>query len=99
MPYILVLVTAIAGVNVVLVLVLGLLSTGVIGIATGGISFFDWFGSMGDGIIGMGELIIITLIAGGMLELIRFNGGIDYIIEKLTRHVNGKRGAELSIAF
>ncbi|MCD8166010.1 MAG: Na+/H+ antiporter NhaC family protein [Bacteroides sp.] len=99
LPYILVLVTAIAGVNVVLVLVLGILSTGIIGIATGSISFFDWFGSMGDGIIGVGELIIITLIAGGMLELIRFNGGIDYIIEKLTRHVNGKRGAELSIAF
>ncbi|MCD8260763.1 MAG: Na+/H+ antiporter NhaC family protein [Bacteroides sp.] len=98
LPYILVLVTAIAGVNVVLVLVLGILSTSIIGIATGSISFFDWFGSMGDGIIGMGELIIITLIAGGMLELIRFNGGIDYIIDKLTRHVNGKRGAELSIA-
>ena len=46
----------------------------------------------------MGELIIITLLAGGMLEMIRFNGGIDYIIEKLTRKVNSKRGAELSIA-
>ncbi len=46
----------------------------------------------------MGELIIITLLAGGMLETIRYNGGIDFIIRKLTRHVNGKRGAELSIA-
>jgi Na+/H+ antiporter NhaC len=46
----------------------------------------------------MGELIIITLMAGGLLELIKHNGGIDYIIEKLTRQVHGKRGAELSIA-
>ena len=53
---------------------------------------------MGTGITGMGELIIITLMAGGMLELIRFNGGVDYIIQKLTKHVNSKRGAELCIA-
>ena len=46
----------------------------------------------------MGDLIIITLMAGGMLELIRFNGGVDYIIQKLTKHVNSKRGAELCIA-
>lgn len=46
----------------------------------------------------MGGLIIITLLAGGMLELIRYNGGIDYIINLLTRHVSGKRGAEFSIA-
>lgn len=46
----------------------------------------------------MGELIIITLMAGGLLELIRFNGGVDYILNVLTRHIRGKRGAELSIA-
>ena len=61
-------------------------------------NFRLWFGAMGTGITGMGELIIITLLAGGMLETIRYNGGIDFIIRKLTRHVNGKRGAELSIA-
>ena len=47
---------------------------------------------------GMGELIIVTLMAGGMLELIRFNGGVDYVLHRLTQHVKGKRGAELSIA-
>ena len=46
----------------------------------------------------MGELIIVTLMAGGMLELIRYNGGVDYIIQTLTRNINGKRGAELCIA-
>lgn len=97
-PYLIVLGTAIAGMNVMLVLIIGIFTSGVIGIATGSLGFFDWFGAMGTGITGMGELIIITLLAGGMLETIRYNGGIDFIINKLTRHVNGKRGAELSIA-
>ena len=53
---------------------------------------------MGEGILSMGELIIVTMMAGGMLELIRQQGGIDFIIRLLTRRVNSKRGAELSIA-
>lgn len=98
LPYLVVLITAVIGMNVMLVLTLGIVLSGIIGILTGSFGFFDWFGSMGTGITDMGELIIITLLAGGMLEIIRYNGGIDFIIEKLTRHVNGKRGAELSIA-
>lgn len=97
-PYLIVLGTAIAGLNVTLVLLLGLLSTGVIGLIYGSFDLFGWFASMGEGITGMGELIIITLMAGGMLELIRFNGGVDYILHRLTQHVKNKRGAELSIA-
>ena len=97
-PYFVVSVTALAGVHVVLVLSLGIVTSGLIGIISGQFDFFGWFGAMGDGIMGMGELIIITLLAGGMLELIRFNGGIDYIIHKLTKHINSKRAAELSIA-
>lgn len=97
-PYLIVLGTAIAGMNVTLVLLLGLLSTGVIGLIYGSFDLFGWFASMGEGITGMGELIIITLMAGGMLELIRFNGGVDYILHRLTQHVKNKRGAELSIA-
>ena len=97
-PYLIVLGTAIAGMTVTLVLLLGLLSTGVIGLIYGSFDLFGWFASMGEGITGMGELIIITLMAGGMLELIRFNGGVDYILHRLTQHVKNKRGAELSIA-
>lgn len=97
-PYLVVLGTAIAGVNVALVLILGIATAGGIGLLTGSIGIFEWFSSMGSGMTGMGELIIITLMAGGMLELIRFNGGVDYIIQKLTHHVKGKRGAELCIA-
>lgn len=97
-PYILVLTTALAGVNVMIVLLLGILCSGIVGIITGSIQFWEWFAAMGSGISGMGELIIITLLAGGMLEMIRHNGGIAYIIQKLTTHVKSKKGAELSIA-
>lgn len=97
-PYIIVLGTAVAGVNVLLVLLLGLISTGIVGMAYGTFDVFGWFGTMGKGMTGMGELIIVTLMAGGMLELIRFNGGVDYVLHRLTQHVKGKRGAELSIA-
>lgn len=97
-PYLIVLGTAIVGMNVTQVLLLGVLSTGIIGCIYGSFDLFGWFASMGEGITGMGELIIITLMAGGMLELIRFNGGVDYILHHLTRHVSNKRGAELSIA-
>ena len=98
LPYLVVLVTAFMGFNVAVVLLLGIVSTGLVGLGTGSIDVFQWFGSLGSGISGMGELIIITLMAGGMLELIRFNGGVDYIIHALTRKINGKRGAESCIA-
>ena len=97
-PYLTVLVTAIFGMNVMAVLTLGILLTGGIGLFTGVFDIYGWFGAMGDGILSMGELIIVTMMAGGMLELIRQQGGIDFIIKLLTRRVNGKRGAELSIA-
>ena len=97
-PYLVVLITAILGMNVMAVLTLGILLTGLIGLLTGSFDIYGWFGAMGEGILSMGELIIITMMAGGMLELIRQQGGIDFIIRLLTRRVNGKRGAELSIA-
>ena len=104
LPYLVVLVTAVAGMNVMAVLTMGTLLCGVIGVscqllgATGGYDLFGWFSAMGNGIIGMGELVIIAMMAGGMLEIIRENGGINYIIDKITAHVSNKLGAELSIA-
>ncbi len=98
MPYLAVLILAVAGMEVMSVLLVGILMTGVVGFFDADFSFFSWLGTLGDGIVGMGELIVITLMAGGMLELIRRNGGIEFAIEKLTRNVKGKRGAELSIA-
>lgn len=97
-PYIIVLVTAVCGMNVMAVLTLGILVTGSIGIIDGSFDVFGWFAAMGNGITGMGELIIITMMAGGMLELIKVNGGIDTVINLLTKRISTKRGAEMSIA-
>ena len=97
-PYIVVLITAVCGLNVMAVLALGISLTGLIGLLDNSFDTYGWFKTIGDGITGMGELIIITMLAGGMLELIKVNGGIDYIIKNMTRRISGKRGAELSIA-
>lgn len=96
-PYLFVLVIALYGVNVLMVLSIGILLTGIIGMTSGNYDFFAWFSSMGEGILSMGELIIVTMMAGGLLELIKENGGIVFIINKITRWVKGRRGAELSI--
>ena len=97
-PYLAVLITAVIGMNVMSVLTIGLVLCGLIGILNGDYNIYGWFGAMGDGVLSMGELVIIAMMAGGMLEIIRENGGIDYVIEKITNKISGKRGAEFSIA-
>lgn len=98
-PYIVVLISALAGMNVMAVLALGIILSGIIGLITGGFGILDWTASISNGIVvDMGELIIVSLMAGGMFELIRFNGGIDWLIEKMTRNIKSKRSAEFSIA-
>lgn len=98
LPYILVIGLAMSGVNVVEVLAIGIALNAVIGFAQGTIGWADWLQGIGRGIAGMGDLIIVTMLSGGMLEMIRYNGGIDYLVRILTSRINGKRGAELSIA-
>lgn len=98
LPYLLVLGTALAGVHVALVLLLGLLATGSVALLAPALSLTGWMGAMGMGITGMGELIIVTLLAGGMLELIRYNGGLSYLLRHLTAHIRTRRGAELCLA-
>lgn len=98
LPYILVLITAFMGVNVLVVLTIGILSSGLIGLVCGHFTILDWFSAMGEGIGSMGELIIITMMAGGMLEMIRINGGIEWIIAQITSRIRSRRGAEASIA-
>ena len=99
LPYIIVLVTAIVGLNVMAVLVLGLISCAVIGLLDGSYNVYGLFSAMGDGIMVMSELIIVTVLAAGLLAIIKEAGGIDFIIEKMTKRITGKRGAELSIGF
>ena len=98
LPYLAVLVLAIAGLNVLVVLLIGILLAGGIGMASGSFDLMGWMGAMGEGVMGMSELIIVTLLAGGMLALIRHGGGIDWLIRVLTRRISGQRGAKLTIA-
>ena len=97
-PYLLVIGLALAGVNVVTVLAIGIGVNGVIGWCTGAYDFVGWMASIGGGIGSMGELIIVSLLAGGLLEIIRYNGGLQFIIDGLTRRIAGRRTASLSIA-
>ena len=97
-PYLLVIGLALAGVNVVTVLAIGIGVNGIIGWCTGAYDFVGWMASIGGGIGSMGELIIVSLLAGGLLEIIRYNGGLQFIIDGLTRRIAGRRTASLSIA-
>jgi Na+/H+ antiporter NhaC len=96
-PYISIIVLALFGLDVTMVLVIGILLNAVVGFGTNSLDWFSFLGSMGSGIAGMGDLIIVTLLAGGMLGIIRYNGGLEYIIKGISRHVHGRRGAELGI--
>ena len=98
LPYLLVIVLAIMGINVVTVLTIGIGVNGIIGWITGAYNFVGWLTAIGSGIGGMGELIIVSLLAGGLLEIIRYNGGLEFIIGRLTRRIRGPRGASASIA-
>ena len=97
-PYVLVIALALSGLNVIAVLAIGIAVNGLLGAVRGSLGWGGFLEAIGGGISGMGDLIIVTLLAGGMLELIRINGGLDYIVNMMTRRIKGKRGAEFSIA-
>lgn len=98
LPYLGVLVAAMMSVNVMVVLLLGTVLCGIIGLLCGSFSMWGWINAMGVGITNMSELIIVTILAGGTLEMIRQNGGLVWIIQKMTTKIDSARGAELSIA-
>ena len=96
-PYIVVIVCALLGMNVLAVLITGIVIAAGMGIAYGAVDGISIFTEMGRGIMGMCELIIVTLLAGGLLEVVKINGGIDYLIRIVTLRVRSKRAAELAI--
>lgn len=98
LPYLAVILLAVSGVNVLVSLTAGILLSVLVGLGTGTIAPVEVMAKAGEGISGMSDLIIVTLLAGGLLELIRQRGGIDFIVERLTRRVSGKRSGELSFA-
>ncbi|WHZ58049.1 Na+/H+ antiporter NhaC family protein [Metabacillus hrfriensis] len=98
LPYIAVLVTALLGMNVIIVLTGGILLSGVIGMSDGSYTLTDFLQKITEGIMGMAELVILSLLIGGMVELIKRNGGIHFILEAMTKRISSKRGAEYAIA-
>ncbi len=98
LPYVSVLIAALAGVNVLSVLVGGTVLSGIIGMIYGAFDFVGFLQSIAKGINGMSELVIISLIIGGTVELIKFNGGIDFLLSFITSRVKTRRGAEYGIA-
>lgn len=96
-PYLTVIVCALAGMNVLAVLITGIVITGVMGLIFGTVDGISIFTEMGNGIMGMTELIIVTMLAGGLLEIVRINGGIDYLIRIVTLRMRSRRAAELAI--
>lgn len=98
LPYAAVIGFSIFGVNVLVVLGIGIVITCLLGMLNGGLPFWDFMKQMGDGVSSMGDLIVVAMLAGGMLELIRANGGLRLIINTFSKRIRGKRGAEAAIA-
>lgn len=98
LPYLLVLVCAIVGVEVLTVLVLGIAATIIIGVACGSLSGAIFCESAGAGVLSMGELIIITLMAGGLMNMVKQSGGFEFVTRVITNRISGRRGAEGAIA-
>lgn len=98
LPYVGVLVAAIFGANVLSILTGGIVLAGVIGLADGSYTLSSLAKTVTEGIGGMSELIILSLLIGGMVELIRYNGGIQFLLNLLTRRIQTKKGGEFSIA-
>lgn len=96
-PYALIILLALLGVNVTIVLSVGILATLAIGLVNG-MNPMDAAGMLGEGIDSMGNLIVITLMAAGMLGMVKAMGGIEFVLRCLTRYVHGSRGAQACIA-
>ena len=97
-PYIYIIVAALCGMNVMLVLASATLLAGIIGLSSSTLTPFGWLRAMNDGIMGMSELIIVTLMAAGLMQVIRLAGGINWLMQVFSRRIKGRRSAELSMA-
>ncbi|MBR6830879.1 MAG: Na+/H+ antiporter NhaC family protein [Tidjanibacter sp.] len=98
LPYLLVIILALSGVNVLIVLLLGTLVTDVMGLVCGSLDGLSVFTAVGDGLGSMLEPILVTMLAGGVMNIVRQLGGFDYLIRVFTAKISSKRGAEGVIA-
>lgn len=97
LPYVVVIICALAGINVLGVLMIGILVVNIIGFACGSFDVVSAFAAAGEGMGSMLELILVTLLAGGLMNVVKSGGGFDYLIALLTRRIGGRRTAEASI--
>ncbi|MDK6298002.1 Na+/H+ antiporter NhaC family protein [Staphylococcus caprae] len=97
-PYLLVLILALIGVNVIIVLIGGTALAGVIGLIDGSFGWKGLLSAVSKGIIGMEDIAMIALLIGGLVGIIQHNGGIDWLLQFVRSKVKSKRGAELGIA-
>lgn len=97
LPYIVVLITALMGINVAVVLFVGILMTGVIGMAMGTVGFFEWIQGIGSGMSDMFSISLVAALISGIIGLVRYYGGIEWIVNGITSKINSRRGAEYGI--
>ena len=98
LPYLSILIGALAGMNVMGLLFLGILIATGIGVMTNNLTFATALKEIGSGTLGMSETLIVAILAGGLLSIIRHNGGISYLLRKIRRMISGKKGCEAGIA-
>lgn len=98
LPYLLVIILALVGVNVLVVLIIGTVVTDIIGLLCGAFTPLHLFTAAGEGLNSMCELILVTLLAGGVMAIVKELGGFDYLISQLTSKVSSRRGAEAVVA-
>lgn len=97
-PYVVVLVAALAGMNVLLVLIVGIVLAGFIGLMDGSYTWITMIQAVSQGIMNMAEIIIVVLLIGGMTAIVKHNGGIEWLLQVITSKVRTKKGAEFGIA-
>jgi len=97
-PYILVIILALAGMNVFLVLASGIVLAGAVGLADGSYHIMSLFQKIGQGMAGMYEMAFLAILIAGMVEVMKSNGGIDFLLQLATRKITSKKGAEFGIA-
>ncbi|MEB6465190.1 Na+/H+ antiporter NhaC family protein [Staphylococcus epidermidis] len=97
-PYLLVLILALVGINVIIVLIGGTVLAGIIGLVDGSFGWNGLLNAISKGIIGMEDIAMIALLIGGLVGIIQHNGGIDWLLNFVRSKVKSKRGAELGIA-
>ena len=98
LPYLLVLILALIGVNVFLVLTIGIFSAGIIGMAYGDLTFLSFAGEIWAGFQGMIEVFLLSMLIGGTAEMAKHYGGLDWLIEKLSGMIKGKKSAQVGMS-